>query len=741
MLGSNGSIDYALMLAAVSLFSLGTVCFTASSEPEGRLPLAWLGWAAALHGALHGLELWNVVAVDVRFLDLGRGLVVLAASVCLVEFWARYRVGAGLRRNGAWGYFALLVCYAWAVALDAASPFRWTIVLFELLCALLVADVFIRAGLGAPGRDSLFLYACGLAALGCGATMAMESWIVYGHSPLTLGEAGIITPPQTLLLLQACILAVMAACVWWLGAPRRKNPFSLSRIGRALWLPAALAIVLAASWMVTEAEGRRADAGQRRGLIYNARLVGAALDREMLSWLGWSSGDAGRVAYLNLRRRLTQVAESNREVVQAMLYQLRDGAVVVGVASMPRGSQPAYGPGEVVQEQAGPRLKEFWRTGEAFAEGPVEHGASMTVTAHVPVTRTDDGRVLSALSMNILAQDWYRDIAASRQAPLRMTLLTSLLLLGLFGTTRLRLRHELDLAASERRYRSLFESMIEGVAYCRIVEGRGHKPDDFVFLDMNPAAESLLGKPREAMVGKSALQVFPEFNDELQKWIDYFGTVARTGRTRSSEIFYKPGNCWFKVRGFSWKPGSFAISFSDITERRKIEKEHRRLALLDPLTELPNRRLFRDRLDQALARADRSGAKCAVLYLDLNDFKAVNDNHGHAFGDVVLSEVADRLRGCMRRSDTLARIGGDEFVAVIPEIRDLSEVAVVASKIKESMTRPFAFGERVAMVGVSIGVSIYPDHGADAQTILVRADAAMYSGKGDKSRQFVVYEG
>ena len=138
--------------------------------------------------------------------------------------------------------------------------------------------------------------------------------------------------------------------------------------------------------------------------------------------------------------------------------------------------------------------------------------------------------------------------------------------------------------------------------------------------------------------------------------------------------------------------------------------------VITPLTELPNRRLFRDRLDQALARADRSGMKCAVLYLDLNDFKAVNDNFGHAFGDVVLTEVADRLRECMRRSDTLARIGGDEFVAVVPEIKDINEVAVVAGKIKHVMSRPFRFGERVAMVGVSIGVSIYPDHGTDAGT-------------------------
>ncbi|MBU1001655.1 MAG: sensor domain-containing diguanylate cyclase [Proteobacteria bacterium] len=739
MLGSNGCIDYTLLLTTVSLFWLATVSFTAAGPLNHRVPLVWLGWFGLFSGTGSCLKLWGLTVPESDFGMILRTLAMLGAAICLVEFWARYREHSNRSRQGALGYFVLLGAYGLSVASDPANPFRWTSVSFNALSAMLASWVFISEALRAE-RWRFWMLLAALACLGAGGLAALDAYCFAMRSvdaALTFFDGSVFLGAMA--IARACLVTVLMGCIWWMGTAGRSR-FSMSGVMGALWLPGALGLLLLMGFVLTEAEGRRADQSQRTELLLRTRLVSAALDREMVSWLGRTASDAGQVVHLNLRRRLSQVVQSDGSVSQAMLYLLKEGKMVSGAASVLPHVQPSLGPGEVVDVNPGPRALEFWRTAVPYVDGPVRSGGGISVTAHVPVTIGKEGGVLTALAMNIKAEDWYRRIATSRLVPIWTILLAAMLLLGFFGTLRLRSRQELRLQASERRYRSLFGSMLEGVLYCRIVDDEEGKPSDFVFLDMNPAAETMLGLSREMLLGRTVLDVFPDDGDELQKWIDYFGTVARTGRTRSSEMFYKQRERWFLLRGFSWKTGSFAISFTDITEQRKTEQEHRRLALLDPLTELPNRRLFRDRLDQALARSDRTGQKCAVLYLDLNDFKAVNDNHGHAFGDVVLSEVADRLRSCMRRSDTLARIGGDEFVAVIPEITEIAEVAVVAGKIKHSMSRPFSFGDRVVMVGVSIGVSIYPDHGADAGTILLRADAAMYSGKGDKSRPFVLYE-
>lgn len=735
---SFGCIDYILLLTAVSFFWLATVSFTAAGPLDHKFPLVWLGWFGLLSGLGSCLELWAMTVPEHEFGRIFRSLAMLGSTICLVEFWARYRARCDKPRQAALGYFILLVAYGLAVFLDPSNPFRWTSVSFNALSAMLASWVFWSEGL-ATRRWRIGMLLGASACLGAGVLAAIGS---YGFamrpaaSMITIEVSDHLGP---LLLARACLVVLLTFCLWWMGTPGR-NRLSLFSVLGSLWLPLALGVLLAAGWGLTEAEGRRTDQLQREELLKRTRMVSAALDEDVISWLAWTASDAGRVAYLNLRKRLSNIVAVDGSVSQAMLYVLRDGKMVSGAASLSRGDVRPLWPGEVVDETPGAGVIEFWSSAVPFVEGPVPRAGSWFVTAHMPVSLWQDGSVRAALAMNVQAEDWQRIIVASRLIPIRTTLLLVTLLLAFFGTLRLRSRQELRLQASERRYRSLFGSMLEGVLYCRIVDDQEGKPADFVFLDMNPAAETMLDLSREMLLGRTVLDVFPDDRDELQKWIDYFGTVAHTGRTRSSEMFYRKSERWFLLRGFSWKTGSFAISFTDITEQRKTEQEHRRLALLDPLTELPNRRLFRDRLDQALARSDRTGQKCAVLYLDLNDFKAVNDNHGHAFGDIVLSEVADRLRSCMRRSDTLARIGGDEFVAVIPEIKDLGEVAVVAGKIKHSMSRPFRFGERVAIVGVSIGVSIYPDHGADAGTILLRVDAAMYSGKGDKTRPFVMYE-
>ncbi len=161
--------------------------------------------------------------------------------------------------------------------------------------------------------------------------------------------------------------------------------------------------------------------------------------------------------------------------------------------------------------------------------------------------------------------------------------------------------------------------------------------------------------------------------------------------------------------------------------RQRDEIEH--LATHDKLTGLPALRLAADRIDMALSHAARNGDKVALLFVDLDGFKAVNDKHGHEAGDRVLAEVAARLKTCVRASDTAARIGGDEFIVVLPDLHDAAAAGEVADKIIQAVSAPIAFGTASLAVGASIGIAVFPDHAQDSIALRRAADGAMYEVK------------
>jgi diguanylate cyclase (GGDEF)-like protein/PAS domain S-box-containing protein len=167
----------------------------------------------------------------------------------------------------------------------------------------------------------------------------------------------------------------------------------------------------------------------------------------------------------------------------------------------------------------------------------------------------------------------------------------------------------------------------------------------------------------------------------------------------------------------------------DITERKRQEEEARFLAYHDTLTGLPNRRLLDDRLRQAVFLAQRRDLRVAVMVVDLDRFKQVNDTLGHRAGDAVLREAAHRIAGCVRKADTLARHGGDEFVVMIPDLRQDGDCQVVAEKILRALEPPFRVDERDFVIGASIGVSLYPSDAGDGEGVLRNADVAMYRAK------------
>ena len=179
----------------------------------------------------------------------------------------------------------------------------------------------------------------------------------------------------------------------------------------------------------------------------------------------------------------------------------------------------------------------------------------------------------------------------------------------------------------------------------------------------------------------------------------------------------------------------------EVHEREVREREHYYLATHDALTGLPNRQLFEDRLEQGLASARRNGGQLAVLFLDLDGFKPINDTYGHDSGDALLQAVATRLRGCLREMDVVARIGGDEFAILGLGLHGVNDARIIADKVVRAVAHPFVFPEgQTCMVGTSVGISLYPDHAKEGAELISHADKAMYRAKQSGGARHFVYE-
>lgn len=184
------------------------------------------------------------------------------------------------------------------------------------------------------------------------------------------------------------------------------------------------------------------------------------------------------------------------------------------------------------------------------------------------------------------------------------------------------------------------------------------------------------------------------------------------------------------VKGEADEITHYVATLHDITQRKQLEKEVEQLAFFDPLTQLPNRRLFNDRLGQTLTRATRDQSAMALMFIDLDKFKPINDVHGHEVGDWVLQTVARRIESCLRASDTAARVGGDEFLVLLPGLQTRDDALAVAGKIRLALEQPFVTANALPLrASASIGIAIYPDHAQTEHDLLRLGDRAMYQAK------------
>ncbi len=315
------------------------------------------------------------------------------------------------------------------------------------------------------------------------------------------------------------------------------------------------------------------------------------------------------------------------------------------------------------------------------------------------------------------------------------------------------------LQMTELKYHYLFLNMEDGFAYHKILYDEEKGPVDFICLEANNAFEKITGITKEDLINRRFSEIYTRYagvhlsrddgihisadDQESGEWprqdilLNLMDIYRKSSLNEEMEGFtdqYSQAlERWYTVSNYSPQEGYFATIFHDITERKRLEQSLKHMAHHDILTDLPNRLLFYDRLTQTLAQASRHYQMVAVMILDLDYFKEVNDTYGHDIGDMLLKVVSRKLAGNIRVIDTVARIGGDEFTFILPDIKSFNDVYKIIQRIFHSFSLPVSISTHQLSISPSMGIAIFPTDSRDMETLLKYADIALYRAK-DKGR-------
>ena len=290
---------------------------------------------------------------------------------------------------------------------------------------------------------------------------------------------------------------------------------------------------------------------------------------------------------------------------------------------------------------------------------------------------------------------------------------------------------ELQLSAT------IFESATEGI----IITDHENR-----FVTVNPAFTKTTGYTLEEVVGKTPAilksgKQDKEFYNKMYKELHENGhwDGELWNKRKDGKLYAE----WLSMKIIYNEDGSTRMHlaiFSDVTEKKQADEIIWKQANFDALTKLPNRQLFQDRLEHELKLAHRTGSLMALLFIDLDHFKNINDTLGHDMGDLLLVKASKRISGSVRESDTVARMGGDEFTVILPLINSSSDAIKIAKMIVEKMSQPFDIDRNSVKISASVGIAIYPNNAKDTKELLKNADKAMYVAKRNGRNGFCVYE-
>lgn len=299
--------------------------------------------------------------------------------------------------------------------------------------------------------------------------------------------------------------------------------------------------------------------------------------------------------------------------------------------------------------------------------------------------------------------------------------------------SRLKLiKHELQ--ENQTRLKAVIHNVKEGII---AMDAEGH------IENINPAMEHIFGYTQAEISGKNLTKLIPDLDfsapyatlhkeAEDEKGCHELTGVNTAGRPFPIEVNLSE----MSLDGTT----HFVGIVRDISERKEAEERMLQLALYDQLTQLPNRTLFYERLSFSMRQSKRSKQPLALLFIDLDGFKAVNDTFGHLAGDQLLVEVGNRLLHSTRESDVVARLGGDEFVIILNHLKDLANIQHITSKLIQKISEPMQFQDHTFQVGASIGIAVYPKHATEIDGLIQQADSAMYQAKRTGKNKFCFAE-
>ncbi|SMF14227.1 GGDEF domain-containing protein [Desulfovibrio gilichinskyi] len=262
-----------------------------------------------------------------------------------------------------------------------------------------------------------------------------------------------------------------------------------------------------------------------------------------------------------------------------------------------------------------------------------------------------------------------------------------------------------------------------------------YKDKDLRFHTINKAFASVVGRSKDQIIGKTTLEIIPDLSSELAQ--NYDRTTLESGQDQKYETAFPfPDGLRHEIEiektaftDISGEKIGVVGAFTDITERKIYEAKINYLAMHDQITGLPNRNMFYAQLKKAMAMAERNNYSLAILYIDLDGFKIINDSFGHNTGDTLLRTIGKRLSKSIRKSDTACRIGGDEFIVLIEMFSDPSDLKIIAEKLCKSLAVPSTCEGHICQVSASIGIALYPQDAGTSNDLVKAADAAMYEAK------------
>ncbi|MGK0465888.1 MAG: diguanylate cyclase (GGDEF)-like protein [Clostridium sp.] len=299
--------------------------------------------------------------------------------------------------------------------------------------------------------------------------------------------------------------------------------------------------------------------------------------------------------------------------------------------------------------------------------------------------------------------------------------------------------HKIELG--QNKYYSLISNMVSCFAYNEIVFSEEGIPIDFVILDGNNAFFEIMEQQREKVIGRKISDFMGDDKINIKIFTDIADVAMYGGKKKIDEVYFENAKKWFAASVYSFEEGYFALMFNEITGKKKIEQENLELANIDTLTGLANRKKIMETINTTIVNRKNNGRRFALLFIDLDDFKKVNDSLGHDVGDILIQKVGARFKNVIASEDVVGRIGGDEFIILQDNISSSGDAEKLALRIRNVLKESFIYMESEIYTSASIGVSIYPDDGMNTSSLMKNLDIAMYEAKNSGGSCYRLYSG